>query len=289
MFDTLLIMRVVPAAGNAAFPFSRKKFCAKEMEDKMKTENIVLPEALVSGLTKIDPRVSSSGIRTWDNYFATNFFECKVPVVFKFRIGHTPSSETPYDVVYHWVKGAMAWDEIPRFRGETPRSTVDHWEIKFFAHPENNPDGQLHIISLEEGEDVMFGPDARIESPIQFRGIGKSSLIFFTPIGVEPDYQVVRVETQLVSEDLVLVQIPRESWRKIPGAYRADTSDDNGGTIAVYDKRRERRQPVAIAQKIRKDVEDGEKSYEYITLRDLTDEVKFALTENGLVPLSDSE
>ena len=250
----------------------------------MKTENVVLPEILINGLTRIDPQASSCGIVNWDNYFATNFFGCKVPVVFKFRRGHTLSSEIPYDVVCHWVKGSRAWKE-------TPRSTVDHWEIKFFAHQENAPERQLHILSMKEGEDVMF-PGAKIEFPIQFSGIGRSGLIFFTPIGVEPDYEIVRVKVQLISEDLVIVQIPRESWRKVPGAYRANVSDGNGGTIALYDKRKERQQPVALAQKIRKDLESEERSYEYITLHNLAsdaDEAKLALTENGIVPLSDLE
>lgn len=252
----------------------------------MKIANTKIPESFVNALEKRDPQASSSGERIWSNYFTTEMFSGKIPVVFRFRTGENPSSETTYDMVAHWIRGSRAGKDY------SSRSTVDHWEIKFFAHPENDPEQEFYIVPFGHEQDVKFNGDFYPEKAIDpIRGTNKSGLIFFTPIGVEPDYEIVGVKSDTLFEEAALVQIPKESWRKVPGAYRTDVGDGDGDTIAVYDKRKgkERQRGVALAQKIRKNLKDKEKSYEYITLRDLKNvgEVNFALTENGIIPFSE--
>lgn len=251
----------------------------------MKIVNTGLPESFINALEKRDPQAIVSGERVWSNYFVTEMFGGKIPVVFRFK-GENPSSETAYDVVAHWIRGRRAGKDY------SLRPTVDHWEVKFFPHPENDPEQELHILPFGYEQDVKFNGDSP-ENFIQFRGTNKSGLIFFTPTGMKPEFEIVGVGSETLFKEAVFVQIPEGSWRKVPGAYRADVSDGDGETIALYDKRKgkERARGVALAQKIRKNLEGEDRSYEYITLRNLEEvgEVNFALTEKGLVPISDAE
>jgi len=204
----------------------------------------------------------------WQNYRISGEGGPRIPAVFKGPLNRGLSSNERYDVGVQFVKGRI----------------LDHWEIRFYP-PRSNSEKieiELRYLEVEKEEEVFFKRGKPLEV-IRAIGRKRKGILYFLPIGTEPQLVVKKVKTEVLFRASVIVQIRAESETRLPNAVKMIARDRDGTVMEIYDRRENRFSPFAVTEQVRKTI--GKQEFEFWNLWEFNgdrNEIRYLLTESGL-------